>query len=76
MARWILAAMMAVAMCGTVSSFAEEKTAEGDKPKLKEGGCCDKTQKAGKECAHPCCVKAAEQKEVCTKCNPPAKESK
>ena len=40
-----------------------------DKPKYKEGSCCDKAAKAGKECAHPCCVEAAKKGEVCKKCN-------
>ena len=40
-----------------------------DKPKYKEGSCCDKAAKSGKECAHPCCVEAAKKGEVCKKCN-------
>lgn len=37
--------------------------------KVKEGSCCDKATKAGKECAHPCCVKAKADGKVCEKCN-------
>lgn len=48
--------------------------AADEKPKFKEGGCCDKAVKAGKECAHECCVAAAKDKKVCAKCNAPAKK--
>lgn len=44
-------------------------------PVFAEDSCCDKAKAAGKECAHPCCVKAAADKKVCEKCNPP-KEAK
>jgi len=37
--------------------------------KIKEGSCCDKAKKAGKECKHPCCVEAAKDGKVCAKCN-------
>lgn len=37
--------------------------------KFKEGSCCDKAQKAGKTCTHPCCVAAAKDGKVCEKCN-------
>lgn len=37
--------------------------------KIKEGSCCDKAKKAGKECSHPCCVQAAKDGKVCAKCN-------
>jgi hypothetical protein len=36
---------------------------------IKEGSCCDKAKKAGKECKHPCCVAAAKDGKVCEKCN-------
>ena len=36
---------------------------------FKAGGCCDKAQKAGGECAHPCCVKASAEGKVCERCN-------
>ncbi|GDY18719.1 hypothetical protein LBMAG56_00640 [Verrucomicrobiota bacterium] len=48
--------------------------AADEKPKFKAGGCCDKAQKDGKECAHKCCVEAAKDKKVCEKCNAPAKK--
>ena len=37
--------------------------------KITEGSCCDKAKKAGKDCAHPCCVAAAKDSKVCAKCN-------
>ena len=40
-----------------------------DKPKYKEGSCCDKGSKSGEGCSHPCCVEAAKKGEVCKKCN-------
>lgn len=54
--------VLAMAAMMSVTSF-------GADSKLKEGGCCDKAKKAGKECAHPCCVDAAKKGEVCKKCN-------
>ena len=39
------------------------------KGKIKEGSCCDKAKKDGKECAHACCVEAAKDGKVCAKCN-------
>jgi hypothetical protein len=36
--------------------------------------CCEKAKKAGKECSHDCCKKAAADKKVCEKCNPPKKD--
>lgn len=38
--------------------------------------CCDKAKAAGKECAHKCCVEAAKDSKVCTKCNPAKEEKK
>lgn len=35
----------------------------------KAGGCCDKAQKKGEKCAHPCCVAAEKDGKVCEKCN-------
>ena len=35
-----------------------------------QAGCCDDAKKAGKECAHKCCVEATKAKKVCEKCNP------
>jgi hypothetical protein len=64
-------AVLAFAAAVMVSvSFA----ADAEKPKFKAGGCCDKAQKDGKECAHECCVAAAKDKKVCAKCNAPAKK--
>jgi hypothetical protein len=38
--------------------------------KFKEGSCCGKAAKAGKDkCSHPCCVEALNKGEVCSKCN-------
>ncbi|HEX8911193.1 MAG TPA: hypothetical protein VF796_02455 [Humisphaera sp.] len=68
--RWMLAAALAMT-AGGLTFAADEKPA--DKPKITEGSCCDKAKKAGKECAHPCCVEAAKKNEVCTKCNKQAK---
>ena len=67
--HWLMAAMLAVSACGTVS-FAAEKAA--DKPadkQYKEGGCCDKAKKAGEACKHKCCVAAEKDGKVCEKCN-------
>ena len=66
---------LALAMAFAVGSFAgaeEKKPAE--KPKYTEGSCCDKAQKAGKECAHKCCVEATKEGKVCEKCNKPAEK--
>ena len=38
--------------------------------------CCEKAKAAGKDCTHPCCVKAVKDGKVCEKCNPPKKEEK
>lgn len=57
----ILAAIAALALCGT--AFAAEK-------EYKAGGCCDKATKKGEKCAHPCCVEAEKENKVCEKCNP------
>ncbi len=40
-----------------------------EKPKYKEGSCCDKAAKKNEKCAHPCCVAAEADKKVCEKCN-------
>ena len=34
----------------------------------KQGGCCAKAAKDGKECTHECCVKAAKDGKECEKC--------
>jgi hypothetical protein len=74
--RFAIAAMLAVSAASF--SFADDakKPAEKTEKKFTEGSCCDKAQKAGKECAHKCCVEAAKKDEVCTKCNKPAKDAK
>ncbi len=72
-ARLFAAAVLAVSMCGAVS-FAEEKAADKADKKFTEGSCCDKAQKAGKECSHPCCADASKEGKVCTKCNKPEKK--
>ena len=59
----LTALSFAAAMLVSVAMAADEK------PKFKDGSCCDKAQKAGKECAHKCCVEAAKDKKVCEKCN-------
>ncbi len=59
----LTALSFAAAMLVSVAMAADEK------PKFKDGSCCDKAQKAGKECAHKCCVDAAKDKKVCEKCN-------
>ena len=40
-----------------------------------QAGCCDDAKKAGKECAHKCCVEATKAKKVCEKCNPKKEEA-
>lgn len=71
---------VAVALAFSVSTVAlgeDKKAADKDsKPakKFTEGSCCDKAQKASKECKHPCCAEAAKKDEVCTKCNKPAEK--
>ena len=36
---------------------------------FKAGGCCDKAEKAGNACNHPCCKDAVAAGKVCEKCN-------
>jgi hypothetical protein len=63
---------MALAMAFAVGTFATaEDKKPAEKPKYTEGSCCDKAQKAGKECAHKCCAEAAKENKVCEKCNKP-----
>jgi hypothetical protein len=73
--RWMMAAMLAFSV-GTIALAEDKKTDDAPKKAFKEGGCCDKAQKAGKTCEHKCCVAAEAEKKVCEKCNPPKKESK
>ena len=37
--------------------------------KFKAGGCCDKAEKSGEACGHPCCKDAVAAGNVCEKCN-------
>jgi hypothetical protein len=64
--RLFLAAILACSLGGVV--VGDEKKPDTDK-KYKEGGCCDKAKKAGKECDHKCCVAAEKEGKVCEKCN-------
>lgn len=68
-ARLFVAAVLAVSMCGAVSFAEDKKPADKADKKFTEGSCCDKAQKASKECKHPCCVDASKEGKVCTKCN-------
>lgn len=66
--------LLAIAACAfalvATPSMAEEKKAEKKlKGKIVAGSCCDKKQKAGETCTHPCCVEAAKDGKVCAKCN-------
>ncbi len=36
---------------------------------FRDGSCCDRAAKKGGVCGHPCCKKAAQEDEVCSKCN-------
>ena len=62
---------LALAMAFAVGSLATAADKPAEKPKYTEGSCCDKAQKAGKECAHKCCQEAAKENKVCEKCNKP-----
>jgi hypothetical protein len=53
----------------TASAMMAAFSLGADKPKYKEGSCCDKAEKAGKACAHACCVEATKAGKVCEKCN-------
>ncbi len=53
----------------TLIAAATALTFAADKPKYKDGGCCDKADKKGEKCKHPCCVEAESKNEVCKKCN-------
>ena len=58
---------------GTPSAAAPETPASGVpaaiSAKFTEGSCCDKAEKDGKACAHPCCVEAVAAGNACEKCN-------
>lgn len=81
-ARWVLSSVVAVSAFGLATNVYAEKKADDKKSesaegkKFKEGGCCDKAQKAGKTCEHKCCVAAAEKGGVCEKCNGEKKAKK
>jgi hypothetical protein len=64
-----------VALAFAAAFVASVAVAADEKPKFTAGSCCDKAQKAGKECTHKCCVEAAKDKKVCEKCNKPAKKA-
>ena len=69
----LLRLLALVAVCSSLAIAATTPAVE--KSKFKTGGCCDKAEKGGKPCAHPCCVKAAKDAKVCEKCNPVAKDA-
>jgi hypothetical protein len=72
----LLRLLALVAVCSSLAIAATTPAAPAvDKSKFKTGGCCDKAEKGGKPCAHPCCVKAAKDAKVCEKCNPVAKDA-
>ncbi len=72
----LLRLLALVAVCSSLAIAATTPAAPAvDKSKFKSGGCCDKAEKAGNPCAHPCCVKAAKDAKVCEKCNPGAKDA-
>jgi hypothetical protein len=48
-------------LCVSVSVFASVNA---------YAGCCQDAKKAGKACAHSCCIAAAKAKKSCEKCNP------
>ena len=64
MKKLVLALSLAFAL---VAVAADTKV---DTSKFKDGGCCQKADKKGEKCNHPCCVKAAKDSKVCEKCNP------
>jgi hypothetical protein len=56
----LLRLLALVAVCSSLAIAATTPAAPAvDKSKFKTGGCCDKAEKGGNPCAHPCCVKAA-----------------
>lgn len=75
----LVAVCSSLAIAATTTATPVKKDAPAapavDKSKFKTGGCCDKAEKGGNPCAHPCCVKAAKDAKVCEKCNPVAKDA-
>ncbi|MCX6919137.1 MAG: hypothetical protein NTX41_07550 [Verrucomicrobia bacterium] len=75
----LVAVCSSLAIAATTPAAPAKKDAPAapavDTSKFKTGGCCEKADKAGKPCAHPCCVKAAKDAKVCEKCNPAAKDA-
>jgi len=56
------------ALTFAIALMASPVFAEDEKPEHKQGGCCAKASKEGKECAHKCCVDAAKKGNECEKC--------
>jgi hypothetical protein len=72
----LVAVCSSLAIAATTTAAPAKKDAPAvDTSKFKTGGCCEKSEKGGKPCAHPCCVKVAKDGKVCEKCNPPAKDA-
>jgi hypothetical protein len=65
-----LKALSLLLVCTLLAVAADTKAPSVDTTKFKDGGCCQKADKKGEKCAHPCCVKAAKDAKVCEKCNP------
>ena len=69
-----LKALSLLLVCTLLAVAADILAVDGDTKvdttKFKDGGCCQKADKKGEKCAHPCCVKAAKDAKVCEKCNP------
>ena len=63
-----------VAFAASPSPDVKPATTTKESSKFKAGGCCDKADKKGDKCQHPCCVKVAADGKVCEKCNAPAKK--
>jgi hypothetical protein len=66
--KTLAAAVFMAALCLSLTA------ADKEKPKYKDGGCCDKAAKKGETCKHECCVAAAKDGKVCEKCNAPKKD--
>lgn len=70
--RTLMMAMIAMAIgFGAANAVAEEK-AQPKSPFTKDS-CCAKKYVNGEACQHPCCLEAAKDNKVCTKCNKDAK---
>ncbi len=60
----LLSLFAVVSVLSSMAAFGAD-----EKKKYTEGKCCDKADKAGEKCKHPCCVEAEGKNEVCKKCN-------